>query len=389
MHELADVLTRWYEAGESIAIATIVGVEGSAPRGAGARFCVTASGQMAGSVSAGCVESDVIAHASEVLSDGRSRIVSYAVADGDGLFVGLMCGGSIRVFIEPFRMTAVDQLVLQGICRRETVERVTVLNPDDLAGASVARRLSDGDALWVHATGSGGVSEKHSPDDPEFSRALREVLESEAYEADAPNRAVLFSYEGSSIEVFVERIEPRERLYIIGATHIAAALAPIALGTQFEVFVVDGRPAYLSDERFPSGVSLVDQNPADFLAGEKLDARCSVVSLIHDLKVEVPVLATALNSEARYVGALGSRRTAAKRAVRLAEEGFGDDAIERVHSPIGLNIGAKTPEEIAVSIVAELVSTRYASLMADANDNCESQPRVTAARPRFAHVASS
>ena len=342
MREIFSHLDRWQRQAEEIALATVVQLSGPSPRPSGARFCVTRSGKMAGSVSGGCVESDVFEHALRVLEDGRPALVHYSAADESGFDVGLACGGSIDVLIEPFAPTEAWQALREALERQRPAALCVGLAPDALLGRKLA----------VLADGSGAGSVDPALDGALIAEARRLLPEGGAAVLDLPWR----DEEG---RVFVEAFPQQPRLFIVGATHTAIPLCRMAKELGFRVTIIDVRSAFATEERFPEADELIRTWPDEALDAAQLDATAHIVALTHDPKFDLPALATALRSQAGYVGALGSRVTHERRKAQLREQGFGEAELARIHTPVGLDIGSRTPAEIALSILAEMVAARH------------------------------
>ena len=304
----------WVQAGHGAALATVVQTWGSAPRRAGAQMVVSGTGEMMGSVSGGCVEGAVVLEATEALASGAPRLLEYGVSDGDAFAVGLACGGTIKVLVEP----------------------IGAAMPVDLLEQLVATRAARKPAAYVVNMQT-------------WERALV-----------ADGHTARFASDRSGVEddgeTFVAIHNPPLRLAVVGAVHIAQALVPMARIAGFDPVVIDPRGAFGSEARFP-GETLLDDWPDEALASFGLDTRSALVLLTHDPKLDDPALHVALNSDAFYIGALGSSRTHAKRVERLAEAGFTADQIARIHGPVGLDIGAASPAEIAVSILGQMVQS--------------------------------
>ena len=302
----------WVKAGKGAALATVVQTWGSAPRRAGAQMVVSGAGDMLGSVSGGCVEGAVVVEAMDALEDGAPRLLEYGVSDGDAFAVGLACGGTIKVLVEP----------------------VGAAMPQDILQELVEARASRTACAYVVDLQSG-------------ERRL-----------DYSGHAARFAADRTGVEedgrTFVAIHNPPLRLAIVGAVHIAQALVPMARTAGYDPVVIDPRAAFGSEARFP-GERLLEDWPDEALAEVGVDARTALVLLTHDPKLDDPALHIALKSEAFYIGALGSTRTHAKRVERLTEAGFSPAQIGRIHGPVGLDIGAASPAEIAVSILAQMV----------------------------------
>lgn len=337
--EIFETLERWRAEGEEVALATLVGVQGSAPRRPGARLALTRSGRMAGSVSAGCVENDVFARGLAVLDAGRPEVARYGISDEVAFAVGLSCGGTIEVLIEPFRPTPAWDAVREAVLAGRPAALALGVAPAALAGRLLA--LREGGA----AVGSL---------DPALDAAV-----TEAALADAGARRLALPFAGGEAQVFVEGLLPPRRLFVAGATEIAAALARLARPLGYRVVVADARSPFATAERIPDADAVLREWPDAVLARAGLDAGSAVVVLTHDPKFDVPALARALRSDAGYVGALGSRRTQARRREQLREVGVTDEELARLRAPIGLDLGGREPEEIALAILAEVQAVRY------------------------------
>ena len=309
----------WTQAGEAVALATVLRTWGSAPCGAGSHMVVSGTGRISGAVSGGCVEGAVIETAQRLLAQGGAERLRFGVTDALAWSVGLACGGEIEIYVEPLPAHLLPALFAAQE-RRESI--------------AIARPLDGGPARVI------------GPDDDLAETAAA------ALSRDAP---MLVS--GNRMEILVEPYNPAPRLIIIGAVRIAQSLAPMARLAGFEVIVVDARSSFCTPERFPDAKLILDW-PDRAFAELGLDARTAVVTLTHDPKFDEPALAEALAAPVFYIGALGSRRTHAARLQRLAESGLGEAALSRIDAPIGLDIGAIGPNEIAVSILAALIAAR-------------------------------
>ncbi len=336
MKEVLDDIARWLAHGESdIALATVLTTWGSAPRKAGAKMAFTAGGAaISGSVSGGCVEGAVIEAGGEVLAGGRPRLLRFGVADETAWGVGLACGGTIEVFVERLDVAAYE-------AARRWIE----------AGTSGALLTAvAGPEEWL---GRKGIVEGGAVVAGALAPALDDDIVTQANAARAAQR--LMAADG--LEVFIDPIRPAPSLVIVGGAHIAVALARLARVLGYRTVVIDPRRAFGSAARFPDVNRLAQAWPDKALAENPLTAESAVVTLSHDPKIDDPALRAALSSDAYYIGALGSRKTHAARRERLAAEGFSDAQLARIHAPIGLDIGADNPEEIALAIMAEIVQT--------------------------------
>jgi xanthine dehydrogenase accessory factor len=303
MRESFADLDRWLGEGEEIALATLVRVRGSAPRPPGARLFVTRSGRMSGSVSAGCVENDVLERAQQVLQDGLAVVADYGIADELSFQVGLSCGGSLEVLIEPFREDAAWRAVRDAVEAERPAALAVGLAPRELRG----RRLA------VPADGA-PVGSIDPELDPHLGAEARRLLPL-----------------GETREVSLPWSDGEARV----------------------------RGVFATEERFPEADELVRSWPGEVLQEARLDAWSYVVTLSHDPKFDIPTLAQALRSDACYIGALGSRATQEKRRKQLLDQGFENAELARICGPIGLDIGARAPEEIALAILAEMVAVRH------------------------------
>lgn len=334
-----QVLFDWSEAGIRGALATVVETYGSSPRPLGSLMAISESGQMVGSVSAGCVEGAVVEEAINVLTDGRSRLQTYGISNEWAAGVGLSCGGNISIFIQPWRLSSIWRELQVSRKDKQAVALVTVL---------AGRHPGENSVFWPDGRGAGPLRPYYD--------GLKPLLDA-AFAQQRPQRAKILTERQS--DVFVLPFFPPQRLIIIGAVHIALSLVTFANELGYETIVVDPRPTFASHDRFPHADQLLTLWPQEALPRLKLDAGTSVAVISHDDKLDLPALELALNSEARYVGALGSRRTMARRVTALQDSGLTDEDIARIHNPIGLDLGGRSPEEIALSIMAEIVATRY------------------------------
>lgn len=316
--QIPEAALDWLRAGRRVALATVVETWGSAPRQRGAQLAISDTAEMAGSVSGGCVEGAVVAEALEALEDGRPRMLTFGVSDDEAFAVGLACGGTIRVMVEPVG-------VGQGPGRAEL---------EALVAARAARRplafaVNPGD--WTRRLVTG-------PEDP---------LWPDAAEALRSDRS------GFAGEWFLGVHNPPLRMAVVGAVHIAQSLVPMARLAGYDVAVIDPREAFASPARFP-GTRLIHDWPDAALAGFGLDTRTAVVTLTHDPKLDDPAIASALRAPVFYLGCLGSTRTHGRRVERLAAAGFTPSDLARIHAPIGADIGARSPAEIAIAILAQV-----------------------------------
>jgi xanthine dehydrogenase accessory factor len=327
MRDILPILERWAGEGQAVALGSVIERIGSAPRDPGAALAVSSQGEIAGSVTGGCVEPAVIREATEVLGGARGRICRYGLTDDDGFDVGLSCGGTIAVAVYPL-----DPRLLQPLgdaVRSDQPAALTVRLDDGRFGE---QRLVSGE---VTATGDAVES---------AARALLEIGESGVVDA-------------AGELVFVESYAPRPNLYLFGASDHVAAVVTMGKFLGYRVTVCDPRTTFMTRERFPDADELAIEWPDRFLETAPVDARTAICMMTHDLKFDVPALKRALATGAGYIGAIGSEKTRAERAARLRDEGVGDADLARLHEPIGIQIGARTPEEVAVTIAAQLIES--------------------------------
>ncbi len=353
VRELLPTLLAWRAAGEPFVLATVVATAGGGPRELGAAMAVRmvggVPGEVIGSVSGGCVEAAVIEEAARVLADGRPRLHTYGLTDAEA--VGLTCGGTLSVVIEPGRSgTANLDRVQEAVESGSGAAVVTVIaGPPGLVG------WHRGDVL--RANGYAALADAVARD----ADALVDVGESalRRYRLDGCPEPSAGDWDAPDVvTVFFNVLAAPPRLIILGALDYAASLASIGRFLGYRVTVCDARPVFATAARFPDAHDVVVAWPHRYLAATSIDERTAICVLTHDAKFDVPALAIALRSAAVYVGAMGSRRTCEDREQRLREAGITEHELTRLSAPIGLDLGASTSAETAVSIAAELVSAR-------------------------------
>ncbi|MHA7868503.1 MAG: XdhC family protein [Salipiger thiooxidans] len=308
---IPETALAWHREGKGAVLATVIQTWGSAPRRVGAQLAISGQAEIEGSVSGGCVEGAVIVEALEVLESGEARELEFGVSDNDAFAVGLACGGTIRVLVEPVGKVLTEEL-LTALCAARAARRPVAYVADLETGA---RRLD------------------------ESGHETRFRMDRSGFEEDG--------------RTFVAIHNPPLRLVIVGAVHIAQALVPMAKIAGYDPAIVDPRETFGAASRFP-GETLLNDWPDEAVAKLGLDGRTALVLLTHDPKLDDPALELALRSGCFYIGALGSTRTQAKRVERMTAAGFSEAEIGRIHGPVGLDIGASGPAEIAVSILAEM-----------------------------------
>jgi xanthine dehydrogenase accessory factor len=348
MRDLIPELTAWWDSGESFALATVVDVKGSAPRQPGASMAVSAGGEVVGSVSGGCVEGAVYELGVEVLRTRVPVLQTYGISDDDAFAVGLTCGGILDILVRPIDTAAGSEFtdVAASIAKEEPVALATIIAGSDAVAAQVA--------IWPdRVAGSLGAE------------GLDVAVVDDARGMLAQGQTGIRHY-GShgerrqdEVAVFIESFNPPPRMLVFGAIDFAAAVARIGKYLGYRVTVCDARPIFATERRFPEADEVVCEWPHKFLAETAVDERTVIAVLTHDPKFDVPLLEVALRTSAGYIGAMGSRRTHDDRLARLRELGFSDAELERLRSPIGLDLGARTPEETAVSVAAEIIGLRW------------------------------
>ncbi|RSM76296.1 XshC-Cox1 family protein [Amycolatopsis sp. WAC 01375] len=354
MRDVLDELHRRWAAGETVGVGTVVATFSSAPRSPGAAMLVAPDGTVTGSVSGGCVEGAVYELAQQVVADRAPVLQRYGVSDDDAFAVGLTCGGIIDIYVQHIDRDSMPELgdVVESVHSGQPVAVVTVTEhereglvgehlivwPDRVAGSLGSSRMDDAvvdDARGMLAGGRTGT--------------LR-------YGPDGQRR-------GEGMTVFVNSFEPPARLLVFGAIDFAAAMAKMGAYLGYQVTVCDARPVFATKSRFPDAHEVVVDWPHRYLEAEadagRIDGRTAIAVLTHDPKFDVPLLEVALRLDVGYVGAMGSRKTHDDRFARLREAGVTEAELERLSSPIGLDLGARTPEETAVSIAAEIIALRW------------------------------
>ena len=328
--QVPEIALEWASSGRSVALATVIETWGSAPRQPGALLAISSDGELAGSVSGGCVEGAVAAEAMEAMEDGQCKLLKYGVSDDDAFAVGLACGGTIRILVEPVGVGEGLPLdTLKALCEARAKRERTVL--------AINLDTKERQVISLDAEGK--------PLDFLVKPAQNACKTDKSGFADAENP-----------EWFLAVHNPPLRMAIIGAAHIAQPLSVMARMTGFDVTVIDPRESFSSEARFPD-VTISREWPDDAMRAFHPDARTAVVCLSHDPKIDDPALGVALASPAFYIGALGSTRTSAKRQARLIESGHSADTLARIAAPVGLNIGSKSPAEIAVSVMAQVIES--------------------------------
>jgi xanthine dehydrogenase accessory factor len=327
MKDIVPQLRAWEQQGKRYALATLIKVERSAPKPPGSAMAVCEDGTVAGSVSGGCVESALHDEAMAVLQSNQPKTVSYGISDAEGFEIGLACGGQLHLFVDaPTLPTG----LLDAIEGNQPVALATVVKGDD-AGRRTMVRPENGDRR-------NGVEGD--------ARALlaRQVNDLKTY---------------GETEVFIQSFAPAAEMYVFGAADFSAAAASIGRFLGYHVTVIDPRAVFATKERFPAAHQVVVDWPDKFLAKAPIGPSTAIVILTHDPKFDLPALIHAVKTDAGYIGAMGAKRTNEERFRKLREAGCTEEQLARIHAPIGMDIGGKSPEETAVSIAAEIIALKH------------------------------
>jgi len=392
-----DILTsiaKWWDAGETFGLATVVRTFSSAPREPGAALAVSAAGEVVGSVSGGCVEGAVYELAGEVIPSGQAVLQTYGISDDDAFAVGLTCGGIIDIFVEPVSRELFGELgeIAAAVRAGEPVAVATVIAgpgkigarrviwgahddaaADGAAGSSAAGSSAAGSsAAGSSAAGNGAAGNGAAGNADRLASGtlgsgdrLDQAVDDDARGMLAQGLTAVRRYgpdgerRRDELSVFVQSFAPPPMMLVFGAIDFAAAVARAGKFLGYRVTVCDARPVFATAARFPDADEVVTDWPHRYLAGVSTDARTVICVLTHDPKFDVPLLEVALRTPAAYIGAMGSRRTHDDRLARLREVGMTEEELARLRSPIGLDLGARTPEETAVAIAAELIQLRW------------------------------
>jgi xanthine dehydrogenase accessory factor len=345
--DILSTIEKWRSRGERVVTATVVSMVGSAPRLPGARLAVNERGELTGSVSGGCVEPAVVQTAMEVMQHGRPQMLEFGITEADNIEqIGLACGGTIRVFVAR-DMPELYEALYEALNKEQGIAMATLVSGPAYVGAKL---LVYPDHTVQGTLGLPTLDGLVIPD------AEQAIWRSEP-------RIHTYVLEGTtmpqSFDVFIEGFPPSPELIIIGAGHIAISLTTIAKALHYHVVIIDARAAFATRERFPHADELIVAWPDEILQKRPLYPSTSVAVLTHDPKFDEPTLRVLLARQVGYVGAIGSRTTSRERAERLKREGIPEEQITRIHGPIGLEIGATSPEEIALAIMAEIVAVRH------------------------------
>jgi len=337
MHDILFDLDRWRRDGEkTIVLATVIQTWGSSPRRVGSKMALTLDGKITGSVSGGCVENAVVEAGIELLKTNRPQLLHFGVADETAWEVGLACGGSIDVFVNPLDKIFFEELRSVIENEQQAVTVTVIRGPDEILGRET---LIHEDGRVIGTIGN------------HWDKPVLE-LANETLSQGMSHRITL----DESVEIFVDVILPPPTLIVVGGVHIAVTLVSLAKALNYRTIVIDPREAWGSKERFPNVDQLIQAWPEEAFGQIQINRSTAIAMLTHDPKLDDLALKIALSSSAFYVGALGSKTTNAKRQERLLNDGISESQLIRLHAPIGLDIGAQSPAEIALSIMAEVVN---------------------------------
>ena len=372
MRDILDLISKWWDAGETFGLATVVSTFSSAPREPGAAMAVSGGGEVVGSVSGGCVEGAVYELAGEVIATGQAVLKRYGISDDTAFSVGLTCGGLIDIYVEPVSRELFPELgeIVAAVRAGTPVAVATVVaGPGEVSARRVIWADDDGQQPAPAGTGAGGngngarhrgtIGTLGAGDrldqavDDDARGMLAQGLTGVRHYGEHGERRL------DDLAVFVHSFAPPPRMLVFGAIDFAAAVARAGKFLGYQVTVCDARPIFATKARFPDADEVVVEWPHRYLARTPVDTRTVICVLTHDPKFDVPVLEVALRTPAGYIGAMGSRRTHDDRLERLREAGLTEEELARLRSPIGLDLGARTPEETAVSVAAELIQLRW------------------------------
>jgi xanthine dehydrogenase accessory factor len=355
VRDILDMMSKWWAADESFGLATVVSTFSSAPREPGAAMAVSSGGEVVGSVSGGCVEGAVYELAGQVTASGQPVLQRYGISDDTAFSVGLTCGGIIDIFVQPVSRQTFPELgeIADAVAAGVPVAAATVISGPGQVGA---RRIiwADDEDHPRDSAGSLGSGDRldQAVDDDARGMLAQGLTGVRRYGPDGERRR-------DELAVFVQSFTPPPQMLVFGAIDFAAAVARAGKFLGYRVTVCDARPVFATASRFPDADEVVTDWPHRYLSGIATDSRTVICVLTHDPKFDVPLLEVALRRPAAYIGAMGSRRTHEDRLARLREAGVTEEELARLRSPIGLDLGARTPEETAVAIAAELIQLRW------------------------------
>jgi xanthine dehydrogenase accessory factor len=345
MDEVISALRKWLDEGKQTALAIVVNKKGSAMRPVGAKMAISQDSSIVGSISGGCVENAVIVEALACINSGQPKLLHYGVSDNTAWSVGLMCGGVIDVMLLPIKSNgegSFDRIMVDKIAHLQS-QRMPFMMLVQLSGEKIGHSCVlenrngkiDGNAAdWVERS--------------QFP-LLEEMMRTEASQI----------IETAAGQVYVDVGKPAPRLVVIGGAHVSIAFVKMAKLLGYYTILIDPRKTFATDERFPEIDEMIEEWPVEGMEKIKLNSADYVLLASHDDKLDLPAAGAALKADATYIGMLASRTTKVRRFKLLAEEGFPMEQIEKIHAPVGLDIGARTPEEIALAMLAEITAHRY------------------------------
>jgi len=342
MYEVLTDIQRWLSQGEAVALATVISTWGSAPRGVGAKMALAAGAKISGSVSGGCVEGAVYDAGLKAIETGHAELLHFGVADETAFSVGLACGGSIEVFVRKLDPTFFEAIQAEIQSGQAAVIVTALSGPPGITGREM---LYQGENRF-----SGSI-------DAELDGIVKKLVQ-DRLELGLSGSVTVTPVDGEPVRLFIDVISPPPVLVMVGGVHIAVSLAALAKTLGYTTVVIDPRRAFGSQERFPHVDRLIQTWPEEAFEQIPLTRNTGVAILTHDPKIDDPALKIVLNKPVFYVGVLGSRQTHEKRKQRLRAEGLTQSQIDRLHAPIGLELGEETPEETALAILAEIVAVR-------------------------------
>jgi len=342
MYEVLTDIQRWLSQGEAVALATVISTWGSAPRGVGAKMALAAGAKISGSVSGGCVEGAVYDAGLKAIETGHAELLHFGVADETAFSVGLACGGSIEVFVRKLDPTFFEAIQAEIQSGQAAVIVTALSGPPGITGREM---LYQGENRF-----SGSI-------DAELDGIVKKLVQ-DRLELGLSGSVTVTPVDGEPVRLFIDVISPPPVLVMVGGVHIAVSLAALAKTLGYTTVVIDPRRAFGSQERFPHVDRLIQAWPEEAFEQISLTRNTCVAILTHDPKIDDPALKIVLNHPVFYVGVLGSRQTHEKRKQRLHAEGLTQAQLDRLHAPIGLELGEETPEETALAILAEIVAVR-------------------------------
>lgn len=346
MRDLAAEMTGWLAAGWNVAAAMVVQIQGSAPRPLGTMMAIRDDGRIAGNVSAGCVDAAVVDAARGILRGRPPAVLRFGISDAQALSVGLSCGGRIGVVVSALAPS--DGAALAAVAEAHGANQPIVFAAVTDGPARIGSLLAVAEDVVVGDLGDAAVTRQ-------VAEAARQLLDSGSRGAEP----VTQPHDRGDVSTLLTPVLPPPRMLVFGATDYVAALAQVGAFLGYRVTVCDAREGFAAAERFPAAEEVVTQWPHRFLAGTPVDATTVICVLTHDPKFDVPLLAEAVRTPARYIGMLGSRRTAAHRLDELRARGLTADELSRIRSPVGLDLGGRSPEETAIAIAAEIIALEH------------------------------